>query len=81
MGMSRPQYAERHGVTPQAIDKAVKAGTVLLNRDGSVNLRLSDAIWGRRHAAWLGGADDAAPVRSGPVDLLAQLRLLAGDPL
>ena len=51
LGVSRREYARRHGVFHRAIQVAIAAGTVWLYADGSVDVAASDARWGRRHAA------------------------------
>lgn len=48
--MTQTAYARLHGVSRQAVSKAVRAGLVFLDDDGRVDVEASDEVWGRRHA-------------------------------
>ncbi|HXK13571.1 MAG TPA: hypothetical protein VNH45_03470 [Gaiellaceae bacterium] len=57
MGLSRSEYARHRGVSRQAIAKALAAGRISLESDGTIDPRRADAAWAsstnpnRKHVA------------------------------
>lgn len=75
--MTQTAYARSHGVSRQAVSKAVRAGLVFLDDDGRVEVEASDAIWGRRHALAQVTYGSAHGHRAAPADVEADPATLA----
>ena len=67
MGMGLREYARHRGVAPSAVEKALKAGRIQKESDGTINQAKADAAWERNTSPAQQRKPDSVPVKPVPV--------------
>ena len=87
MGLSRRAYARHRGCNESAVRKAIAAGRISVEADGTIDPEKADAAWAA-NTSRIRGVDDGAPVETkgegngnGSVNELTRMRArkLAAD--
>ena len=80
MGLSRRAYARHRGCNESAVRKAIAAGRISVEADGTIDPEKADAAWAA-NTSRIRGVDDGAPVETkgkangnGPVSELTRMR-------
>ena len=80
MGLSRRAYARHRGCDESAVRKAIAAGRISVEADGTIDPEKADAAWAA-NTSKIRGVDDGAPAETkgkangnGPVSELARIR-------
>ena len=67
MGMGLRQYARHRGVSPSAVEKALKSGRIQKESDGTIDQAKADAAWNRNTSPAQQRKADPIPVKPAPV--------------